>query len=92
MIFKRRQKKNKSTHHFLLVDRKTPIRLHNHGAQPHILWMSALILTFKKQKVLSARADSKVKAQMMNRLSTKKVPAVLRGQLRLCQAPANEAV
>lgn len=63
-----------STHHFLLVDRKTPIRLHNHGAQPHILWMSALILTFKNQKVLSARAGSKVKAQMMNRLSTLRSP------------------
>lgn len=32
------------THHFLLVDRKTPISFNNHGAQPHILWMSALIL------------------------------------------------
>lgn len=36
--------------------------------------MSALILTFKKQKVLSARAGSKVKAQMMNRLSTLRSP------------------
>lgn len=30
------------THHFFLVGRKTPIRFHNHGAQPHVLWVSAL--------------------------------------------------
>lgn len=52
--FKRLFKKERSTHHFLLVGWKTPIRLNNHGAQPHILWMSALILRLKEKK----RAES----------------------------------
>lgn len=42
-LYTEKQRKG-SSHHFLLVDRKTPIRFNNHGAQPHILWMSALIL------------------------------------------------
>lgn len=73
--------KKRRTHHFLLVDRKTPIRFNNHGAQPHIFWMSALILKRKQQ----CQTGWGNKAQLTKRL-TKHRSHSLPGQGRLYRA------
>lgn len=81
---KKSSKQKKSTHHFLLVDRKTPIRFNKHGAQPHILWVSALILRWKQ--LCQTRTVYNVKAQLTKGLSKPRFPQSIR-----CLTGSNEA-